>query len=303
MRVERANAKINLYLDVVSRREDGYHNLISLMQTVSLCDVVTVEYRPSLHTSIYLQASGNDEMPLDCRNLAWRAAEVFLSATGRSGEVRITIEKHIPMAAGLAGGSADAAAVLRGLNHLCGAPFSRRRLCELGEALGADVPFCVVGGSAMVTGIGECLEEIAPLPQCHMVVACMGEGVSTPRAYGKLDEKYGFFSEAPEREPRVKEIEKRLKAKKLFEASEFFYNVFEEVVPMEQPWVDRLKNCMIQNDAVCAMMSGSGPSVFGIFETAEAAGDAYSALREMGVTAFVCHPTPAYVRDENEKTH
>ena len=236
-------------------------------------------------------------MPLDCRNLAWRAAEAFLAASGRSGEVRITIEKHIPMEAGLAGGSTDAAAVLRALNHLCGSPFTQQRLCEIGEELGADVPFCIVGGSVMVTGIGECLTELAPMPQCHMVVACMGDGVSTPRAYGKLDEKYDFFNGEPRKDPRVKEIEKCLKAKKLLQASEYFYNVFEEVVPMEQPWVDRLKNCMIQNDAVCAMMSGSGPAVFGIFESAEAAGDAFSALQEMGATAFVCHPTPAYVKD------
>ncbi len=106
MRCERANAKINLYLDVVSRRENGYHNLVSLMQTVSLCDLVTLDFCPDAHTSIHLQASGNTSMPTDCRNLAWRAAERFLTATGRMGKVFISIEKHIPMAAGLAGGSA-----------------------------------------------------------------------------------------------------------------------------------------------------------------------------------------------------
>jgi 4-diphosphocytidyl-2-C-methyl-D-erythritol kinase len=296
--MERANAKINLYLDVVGKRENGYHNIISIMQTVSVCDLVGVDYRPGLHTRISLTASGNSAMPTDCRNLAWRAAEQYLMAIRESGEVHVTIEKHIPMAAGLAGGSADAAAVLRGLNHLCGNPFSVQRLCEIGEPLGADVPFCVLGGTALVTGIGETLEPIVPMPQCHMVVACMGDGVSTPWAYGKLDEKYDSFSGKPKKTVGIKEIEKLLKAKKVSEASEFFYNVFEEVVPMEKPWVDRLKNCMIQNDAICAMMSGSGPSVFGMFETAEAAGDAYSALREMGVTAFVCHPTQAYTRDE-----
>ena len=141
MRTERANAKINLYLDVVGRRENGYHNVISLMQTVSLCDLVTLEFRPGLHTSIHLSASGNDAMPLDCRNLAWRAAERYLVRTGLSGEVLISIEKHIPMAAGLAGGSSDAAAVLRGLNRLCGERLSLSELCALGAELGADIPF------------------------------------------------------------------------------------------------------------------------------------------------------------------
>lgn len=149
MHTERANAKINLYLDMVGRRENGYHDLYTLMQTVSLCDLISVDFRPSIHTSITLQASGNDKMPLDCRNLAWRAAELFLQRAERSGEVRIIIEKHIPMAAGLAGGSTDAAAVLRALNKLTGDPLTVEELCEIGAKLGADVPFCVVGGFAI----------------------------------------------------------------------------------------------------------------------------------------------------------
>ena len=160
MRMEKANAKINLYLDVVSRRENGYHNIVSLMQTLSLCDLVTLDYRPAEHTEIRLSASGNTDMPTDRKNLAWRAAELFLAETGKTGEVDLFIEKHIPMAAGLAGGSADAAAVLRGLNALCGAPLSLERLCALGARLGADVPFCIVGGMALVTGIGEQLEYL-----------------------------------------------------------------------------------------------------------------------------------------------
>ncbi|MBQ9132179.1 MAG: 4-(cytidine 5'-diphospho)-2-C-methyl-D-erythritol kinase [Clostridia bacterium] len=294
MRTERANAKINLYLDVVSRRDNGYHNLVSLMQTVSLCDLVTVDFSPSSHTSIYLQASGNDAMPLDCRNLAWRAAELFLGTVRRSGEVRITIEKHIPMAAGLAGGSSDAAAVLRGLNRLCGEPLTLQELCDLGAGLGADIPFCIRGGGALVTGIGERMEDIPPMPDCPMVVACMGEGVSTPWAYGRLDEKYEGFTQPKDEDPRVKAICKALKGKKILQACEHFYNIFEDVVPQAQPCVDRLKNCMIQNNAACAMMSGSGPSVFGIFESVADADAACAALREMGAAAFVCHPCDAY---------
>ncbi|MBR2722509.1 MAG: 4-(cytidine 5'-diphospho)-2-C-methyl-D-erythritol kinase [Clostridia bacterium] len=296
MRCERANAKINLYLDVVSRRENGYHNLVSLMQTVSLCDLVTLDFHPGSHTSIRLEASGNADMPTDCRNLAWRAAERFLEASGRRGEVFISIEKHIPMAAGLAGGSADAAAVLRGLNALCGSPLSVGELCAIGERLGADVPFCTVGGCALVTGIGECLEEMPSMPALPMVVACMGEGVSTPAAYGKLDALHGFFETPTPEDPRVDRLCAALRQGSISEALEDFYNRFEEVVPLEQPCVDPIKRTMCGCGAKKAMMSGSGPSVFGVFSTQEDAIRAVDALVSMGATAFVCTPRPKFVR-------
>lgn len=294
MKIERANAKINLYLDVVGRRENGYHNIVSLMQTVSVCDLVTVDFRPSAHTSIRLSASGNDAMPTDCRNLAWRAAELFLSETKRSGEVRITIEKHIPMAAGLAGGSSDAAAVLRALNKLCGSPLSTEALCALGARLGADIPFCIVGGGALVTGIGECLEEVPTMPDVPLVVACMGEGVSTPWAYGKLDELHNSFADVKDSENQHTQILNALSEARIADACKAFYNCFEEVVPAVQPYVDRLKATMETSGAIRAMMSGSGPSVFGVFATEDAASEAVLRLREMGAAAFVCHPKAKY---------
>lgn len=290
MRTERANAKINLYLNVVARRENGYHDLVSLMQTVSLCDLVTVEYRPAEHTSIHLQASGNDAMPTDCRNLAWRAAEAFLIRTEKRGQVQISIEKHIPMAAGLAGGSADAAAVLRGLNRLCGEPLSREELCDLGATLGADIPFCIVGGGALVTGIGEKLEVIPSMPSCPMVVACMGEGVSTPWAYGELDRKYDGFCTPSPKDFRVDRILDGLGKGNVLSVCQNFYNLFEEVVPTVQPYVDQLKTIMVDCGARRAMMSGSGPSVFGLFDSAEDAETACKALQSIGGAAFVCYP-------------
>ncbi len=294
MKTERANAKINLYLNVVSRRENGYHNLESLMQTVSLCDLVSVDFRPAPHTSISLQASGNADMPTDCRNLAWRAAERYLEATAQTGEVRIFIEKHIPMAAGLAGGSADAAAVLRALNRLCGRRLSTEELCSIGEKLGADVPFCIVGGTSLVRGIGEVLTELPAMPDCPLVVACMGEGVSTPAAYAKLDEKHGDFAIPAPQDPRLELVCDSLKNGEIYTACAHFFNLFEEVVPKEQPFVDRLKDTMMTNGAVRAMMSGSGPSVFGVFDSAEAAERACRALCAMGAAAFVCHPCEKY---------
>ena len=294
MQTERANAKINLYLDVVGRRENGYHDIVSIMQTVSLCDIVTVHYTPTSHLSIRLSASGNADMPTDCRNLAWRAAERYLARIGQSGEVSITIEKHIPMAAGLAGGSADAAAVLRAMNRLCGNRLSTAELCELGVGLGADIPFCIVGGGALVSGIGERLEEIAPMPDCTLVVACMGEGVSTPWAYGRLDELHGNFAQARAEDPRAASIVTAMEKGTVLDVCEDFYNLFEEVVPAVQPYVDRIKTVMTQGGAVRAMMSGSGPSVFGVFSRIEDATATVEALRGMGAAAFVCHPRTKY---------
>ena len=294
MRTERANAKINLYLDVVSRRENGYNNIVSLMQTLSLCDLVTLDYHPAEHTEILLTASGNAEMPTDRRNLAWRAAELFLAETGKTGNVKIFIEKHIPMAAGLAGGSADAAAVLRGLNALCGNPLSVEVLCALGARLGADVPFCIVGGMALVTGIGENLQYLSPMQDCPLVVACQGEGVSTVWAYGKLDEEYGGFA-SPKEESETPTTLSALLAKGDFDASrKLIFNLFEKVVPTVQPFVDSIKATMLECGAIASMMSGSGPSVFGIFQSVSEAEAACASLKNAGAAAFVCHPCGKY---------
>lgn len=294
MMTERANAKINVYLNVLSRQENGYHRILSLMQTVSLCDLVTISFDPSEHTAITLSVSGNGTVPTDCRNLAFRAAEKFLMAAGRSGKVQILLEKHIPMAAGLAGGSADAAAVLRAMNRLCGMPFPKEELYRIGAGLGADIPFCIRGGTALVSGIGDRMEDAPAMPQGELVVACAGEGVSTPWAYGELDRKYRNFSEAPVPDSRPEEIGRLWQAGDLFGSCERFYNLFEEVVPRERPEVTRLREQMLAAGAVTSMMSGSGPSVFGVFRCREDAERACFSLRESGAAAFVCHPTGRY---------
>ncbi len=294
MRVERANAKINLYLNVVGKRENGYHDIVSVMQTVSLCDLITLDFRPTSHTSIVLTSSGNGQMPTDCRNLAWRAAERYLANTDLRGEVRISIEKHIPMAAGLAGGSADAAAVLRGLNRLCGNRLSVSELCEVGASLGADIPFCIIGGGARVEGIGEKLTPIAPMPNTPLVVACMGEGVSTPWAYGKLDERYQNFADAAPDDSRSARIAQAMERPEFLDACADLYNIFEEVVPTVQPHVEKLKSTMLEHGAVRAMMSGSGPSVFGVFRSLREAEETALVLQNMGAAAFACHPCSPY---------
>lgn len=294
MRMERANAKINLYLDVVGKRENGYHNIISIMQTVSVCDLVGVDYRPGLHTRISLTASGNSAMPTDCRNLAWRAAEQYLMAIRESGEVHVTIEKHIPMAAGLAGGSADAAAVLRAMNRLCGERMTLDELCALGARLGADVPFCIRGGAARVTGIGEELEPIASPARIPLVVACMGEGISTPWGYGRLDELYGNFQTERPLDDRVSRLLTALQTGDISAHVGDFYNIFEPIVCEIRPNVQRIKDTMLASGATRAMMSGSGPSVFGVFPDLSAAAQAVERLQAMGAVAYLCHPTASY---------
>ena len=204
-----APAKINLFLDVTGRRPDGYHTITGVMQAVSLCDTVTVEvteptgmYVCSLgaHTagaaSITLTCT-NPDRPTDSRNLAWRAAEKFFAATGRGcKKLAIHIEKNIPAAAGMAGGSTDAAAVLVALNQLFDLPLTTEALCEAGLTLGADIPFCIKGKAHITEGVGEILTPITPMPECELVVACGGEGVSTPAAYKALDTLYGNFDPA-----------------------------------------------------------------------------------------------------------
>ncbi len=290
MLIEEANAKINVYLDVTSKREDGYHNIVSIMQTVALCDIVSVDFVSSKENSILLDAIGNPNMPTDEKNLAYRAANLFLQETGIIGKVTIHIEKHIPMAAGLAGGSADAAAVLRGLNRLCGFPFSTDKLCALGSTLGADIPFCIRRGSALVTGIGDVQKSVSPMPPSHIVIACQGNGVSTPAAYSALDEKYAHFKMSHPSLNNYEGILNAWKNKDPIEACNYFFNIFEEVVPKQYPCVLFLKKEMMELGAIRSMMSGSGPSVFGIFPSYEAAKKAQEHLLSQGAAAFLTQP-------------
>lgn len=294
MVTERANAKINLFLSVGETRADGYHDLASAMQTVSLCDTLTIQYLPGEFTKIRMEISGADGLPTDCRNLAYRAAEAFLKKTGRRGEVEIKLTKRIPMAAGLGGGSADAAAVLRGLNKLCGSPLSKEELCALGEALGADVPFCILGGCAYATGVGERLLPFSSLPQdLVFVVACGGEGVSTKEAYALIDEsreaKKGFFQA-----PAPDLFSDALAGEELARILPYFCNDFEGVIEPLRPTVTEIKSAMKDCGAIFSMMSGSGPSVFGIFPDLQSGDSACQTLQKRGIAAFLCHPAKAY---------
>ncbi|MBO7169565.1 MAG: 4-(cytidine 5'-diphospho)-2-C-methyl-D-erythritol kinase [Clostridia bacterium] len=294
-----ARAKINLFLDITGRRPDGYHTITGVMQSISLCDRIAVEITEPADNAargaetIILTCS-NPDIPVDGRNLAWRAAEAFFAATKKGCKsLTIHIEKRIPAAAGMAGGSTNAAAVLTGLNHLFGNPLTTEALCEVGVKLAADRPFCIKGGAQITEGIGEVMTPITPMPPCELVVACGGEGVSTPAAYKALDTLYGNFDPAAYT-PHTKELttlKTALWQGNLPSLCGSVFNLFESVVLPERPVARQIKETLLEAGAITALMSGSGPSVFGVFPKGDGSAErAREALAALGIPAWVCEP-------------
>ena len=272
-------AKINLSLDVTGLREDGYHTLDTVMHTVSLCDRLTLslEEEPGIRL-----ATDRDYLPVDEKNTAYRAAKLFFEAAGRPHQgLTLRIEKHIPSRAGMGGGSADAAAVLRGLNALFGAPLSGAELEALGARIGADVPFCVRGGSCRCTGVGEVLTPAPALPPCFLVICKPPVGVSTPRAYALLDRLPPARTQAT---PRVLEA---LAQGDLRAIGESLGNRFEDalhLIPVRQA-----RKAMLAAGALGARMTGSGSAVYGLFPREDAARRAMASVKHLGET-FLCTP-------------
>ncbi len=285
----KAYAKINLHLDIVSKAENGYHGVNTVMQTISLCDDVEVSLNESGTNSIVCDSPS---VPLNEKNLAWRAADIFFERCGISGGAYIKIVKRIPVAAGLAGGSTDAAAVLVGLNRLCGEPLSEGELLALGAKLGADVPFCIAGGTKYADGFGDVIHEFAHIPECYIAVACGKEGVSTPWAYSTLDAKYKNFEDGHYTPRDISGLEVAMSSKDIVGICRNLYNIFESVIEPERAEVTKIKSELLRCGAVGAMMSGSGPSVFGIFEDKKRAQIAVEALRSLGVEACLSTPVP-----------
>ena len=283
----KAYAKINLHLDVVSKSDNGYHGVNTVMQSVSLSDNVRVSFCDG--EGIFLSCN-LPTLPCDERNLAYRAARLFLDKMGREQGVSIEIEKNIPMAAGLAGGSTDAAAVLYALNELFSHPLSSEELLSLGAKLGADVPFCIVGGTKFADGFGEKLHDFPNMPSCYIVVACAGEGVSTPWAYSELDRKYRNFEDGAYQPKNIDKLRLSLEKKDIADISASIFNLFEGVISAERPMVNEIRTALLENGALASMMSGSGPSVFGIFESEEFAVSAAKILADKNIPSFVCEP-------------
>ena len=280
----KAYAKINLYLDISSKRQDGYHDLVTVMQSVSLADTLT--FCRTDGDQIALQTDGS--LPADENNLICRAANAYFARTGKPFGLSVYLEKRIPMQAGLGGGSADAAATLRALNQMDGDRFSLQELCEIGALIGADVPFCIMGGTQLCRGIGEVMEPVANRLTGTLVVAIGGEGVSTPAAFKELDRKYNDFKQR-EQKACPSALLDAMRAGDAAAAVPQFQNLFEQVVCEMRPFVGKIKSTMVKNGAIAAMMSGSGPSVWGLFENDTQAMQAQKALAALGARAFVCH--------------
>ena len=276
-----AFAKLNLTLDIMGKREDGYHDLRMVMQSITLADTLTLEENQGegLRVSANLRF-----LPTGEKNLAAAAALRFWEALGREPEdLDIRIEKRIPVCAGMAGGSSDAAAVLRALNQRAGAPFSPKELARLGERVGSDVPYCVLGGTALAEGRGEVLTPLPPLPRCW-VVACKPDfPISTPELFAQADRV------KLRRRPDTAGLVAALEAGDLGGVARRMYNVFEDVLPARlYTRVAEIKNDLIQCGALGANMSGSGPTAFGLFDRLEAAQEARACLAQRYRDTFLC---------------
>ena len=276
-----AFAKLNLTLDILGKREDGYHDLRMVMQSITLADTLTLEENQGegLRVSANLRF-----LPTGEKNLAAAAALRFWEALGREPEdLDIRIEKRIPVCAGMAGGSSDAAAVLRALNQRAGEPFSPKELARLGERVGSDVPYCVLGGTALAEGRGEVLTPLAPLPRCW-VVACKPDfPISTPELFAQADRV------KLRRRPDTAGLVAALEAGDLGGVARRMYNVFEDVLPARlYTRVAEIKNNLIQCGALGANMSGSGPTAFGLFDRLEAAQEARACLAQRYRDTFLC---------------
>lgn len=275
-----APAKLNLTLDVLGRREDGYHDLKMVMQSITLADRLTL--RPGRAPGIQVSSSFHF-LPTGEKNLAGKAAVCFYQALGRPArDLDISITKRVPVCAGMAGGSSDAAAVLRALNRLEGDPFSPEELAHVGEAVGSDVPYCVLGCTALAQGRGEVLTPLSPLPHCW-VVACKPDfPVSTPELFARID------SCRIRRRPDADGLMAALEQGDLMEVARRMYNVFEDVLPERQlARVADIKNTLIQQGALGANMSGTGPTAFGLFSSQSQAQAAYDVLKQRYQEVFL----------------
>ena len=273
---ERANAKINLYLDVTGIADNGFHALRSVMQTVGLYDGITVDAMPAAEPSVSVSVCGRYRVPVGEGNLAYRAAMLYMDAAAIPMRVHARLEKHIPVAAGLGGGSADAAAVLRALNRAAGRRLSISRLLELAAQLGSDVPFCLVGHTRLCEGRGERMQPLAACPPMPIVILPSPERVSTPAAYAALDTAFCGFK-TPSEHADLSAMRAALTAGDVDGICASLYNIFEDVILPTVPIAAENRAKLLSLGARAAMMSGSGPTIFGFFtseEGAKAAADA-----------------------------
>ena len=274
----KALGKINLGLDVLGKRENGYHDVRMVMQTLYLYDTVTLIKEETdgieIESNLYF-------LPKDEDNIAWRAARLLMDEFHIEGGIRIVLEKHIPVAAGMAGGSSNAAAVLYGMNRMYELGLSQQELMDRGVTLGADVPYCIMRGTVLAEGIGEILSPLPPMPRCQILIAKPPISVSTKAIYQALD------SREIEEHPDIDGIIDGLKKQDLHQVAGAMGNVLEDVTMEMHSVIGKIKNCMLEHGALGAMMSGSGPTVFGLFDKEATAVEAYEAMKASGLAKQV----------------
>lgn len=266
----KALAKINLGLDVVRRREDGYHEVRMIMQTIHLYDRLDIKRTKERGIQIQTNLSF---LPVNENNLIYKAAKLLMDEFSITDGVSVKLDKRIPVAAGMAGGSTDAAAMLIGVNRLFSLGLTKRELMERGVQIGADVPYCIMRGTALAEGIGEALSPLPPMVKCPVLIAKPSISVSTKFVYQNL--KLDDTTIHPDIDRLIDDI----KAKNLHDIAAHMGNVLETVTIPNYPVIDEIKKHMLSNGAVGAMMSGSGPTVFGLFDDEDTAKKAYKAMR------------------------
>lgn len=274
----KALAKINLGLDVLGKREDGYHEVRMVMQTIHLYDRVEIKKTRSPHihveTNLYY-------LPVNEDNLVYRAAKLMKDEFQIKEGVRIVLQKFIPVAAGLAGGSSDAAAVLVGMNRIFNLGLKQNKLMELGLKIGADVPFCIMRGTALAEGIGEKLTALPPMPKCPVLIAKPAISVSTKAVYEGLK----LYDDMEH--PDIDGVMEGIQQKDLKGVASHMGNILETVTIPMYPVIEDIKKLMLENGALNAMMSGSGPTVFGLFPNEKEIRRAYEALKQSGLAKNV----------------
>ena len=266
----KALAKINLGLDVVRRREDGYHEVRMIMQTIHLYD--RLDIKRTKESGIQIQTNLSF-LPVNENNLIYKAAKLLMDEFSITDGVSVKLDKRIPVAAGMAGGSTDAAAMLFGMNRLFSLGLTKRQLMERGVQIGADVPYCIMRGTALAEGIGEELSQLPPMVKCPVLIAKPSISVSTKFVYQNL--KLDDTTVHPDIDLLIEDI----RAKNLYDIAAHMGNVLETVTIPNYPVIDEIKKHMLSHGAVGAMMSGSGPTVFGLFDDEDTAKKAYKAMR------------------------
>lgn len=274
----RAYGKVNLGLDVLRKLENGYHEVKMIMQTVDLYDLLTFEKMDGAGVDIH---SSRSDLPVGEDNIIYKACKLMMSKYEIKGGVKVTLEKNIPVAAGMAGGSTDAAAALIAMNSLYDLGLTQTKLMELGVEIGADVPYCVMQGTALSEGIGEKLTALAPMPECTMVIAKPPVGVSTKWVYQNL--KVSQLSSHPDIDGMAEALENG----DLEGITDRMANVLETVTIPAHMEIGQIKDMMLENGAMNSLMSGSGPTVFGIYDDADAAEKTAEKLKESGLAEQV----------------